>query len=107
MAAGVLGRDDRTGDQRAAVFRQHRCVEVGGGPDFVAVLADLAVDDVGSAQGVLSGVAEADCADAFVGAGLGFSAWQGRLAATPESGCAFPVAGRGLSLPRYDGAPGH
>src|SRR5689334_13752167 len=105
MAAGVLGRNDRTGDQRAAVFRQHRRVEVGGGPDFVAVLADLAVDDVGSAQGVLSGVAETDCADAFVGACVRVT--TRRLAATPEPGRAFPVAGRGLSLPRYDGTTGH
>ncbi|MNT36427.1 hypothetical protein D3C72_1725100 [compost metagenome] len=91
MAAGFLGRDDRIGDQRAAVFRQYRCVEVGGGPDLVAVLADLAVDDVGAAQGVLSGIAEADCADAFLGTGVRFTA--GRLAPAPESGGAFPVAG--------------
>jgi hypothetical protein len=47
MAAGVLGRDDRAGDQCAAVRRQHRCAEVGGGADLAAVLADPAADDVG------------------------------------------------------------
>ena len=89
MAAGVLGRDDRAGDQCVAVLRQHRCAEVSGGADVVAVLDDLAADDVGAAQGVLSGVAEADRAAAFPGAGVRLAA--GRLASALDPGRAFPV----------------
>ena len=47
VAAGVLGLGHRAGHRRAAVRRQHRRAEVGGGADLPALLADPAIDDVG------------------------------------------------------------